>query len=200
MDPKGLEIQLSQYWGSLKWKRLNGIQPFSWQPWTSPVVLLKLKTSPLWKSRIQWIIASRTQGSLQHVRPCSPLRLLPQVWGRIHRLWSRNREETRYLATTAVVSCSRCNSSKDGSPMWTKWVLCYLKACYSCMEGKLRLGLCTPGQLPNWVKAGHYGPQRFSLLPLWLINHAQLSLTFTGCGQYVRIHSAKTGCRLYILM
>lgn len=185
MDPKGLEIQLSQYWGSLKWKRLNGIQPFPPRPWTSPVV--KSKTSPLSKSWIQWIIASRTQRSLQHVRPCSPLMLLPQVWGRIHRLWSSNREETRYLATTAVVSCSRCNSSKDGSPMWTKWVLCYLKACYSCMEGRLRLGLCAPGQLLSWVEAGRRGPQRFSLLPLWLINHAQLSLSSTRCGQYVRI-------------
>ena len=40
---------------------------------------------------------------------------------------SRDHEETRYLATTVIVSCSRCNFREEGSPMWTKWVLRYLK-------------------------------------------------------------------------
>lgn len=49
---------------------------------------------------------------------------------------SRDHEETRYLATTVIVSCSRCNFHEAGSPMWTKWVLHYLKHCYSCILRK----------------------------------------------------------------
>lgn len=49
----------------------------------------------------------------------------------------RDHEDTRYLATAVTVSCSRCSFREEGSPVWTKWVLRYLKLCYSCISRKL---------------------------------------------------------------
>lgn len=129
--------------------------------------IMKLKTSPLSKSRIQWIITSRTQRSLQHVRPCSPLMLLPQVWGRIRRLWSSNREETRYLATTAVVSRSRCTPAKTVAPcepsgccaIWKLVIPVWKESSgWACVHrGSCWAGLRQGVMSPNGSPCSHFG-------------------------------------------
>lgn len=141
---------------------------FAWRLWTSPVV--RFRRSPLIKSCIRRSPNARV--------PRSPLMPLRQAWGRIHQLWSRSPEETRYLATVAVVSCARCNGGKDGSPMWTKRVLRYLKGCYCCMQGKLRLG-CWAGLRqgimgPDGSPCSHFGS--LIMLNCLSLSHAPINM------------------------